>query len=201
MRKPITDDRCIACDSTTISPLGPRAYLCESCGYEGGSGYKQYRAQAQKKRIERLSPRDQVSSAIKDLKEAKLLLLGAEGIITNAESLSRRDMMRSPDGLPTKQGSQKQLVFMTAHRDILLSEQLVRSAALKLKEDIKFSGISVDFDSWAFRNDVSITNLPSTERRADREVHGHIKAAEEHVHEMIELIENTLIKAKRRAKL
>ncbi len=175
--------------------------MCELCGYEGGSGYKQYRAQAQKKRLERLSPQAQVSGAIKDLKEAKLLLLGAEGIITNAESLSRRDMKRSTDVLSNGQGSQKQLVFMTAHRDILLSEQLVRSASLKLKEDIKFSGISVDFDSWAFRNDVSVTNLARTERRADQEVHSHIKAAEKHVHEMIELIENALVKAKRRAKL
>ncbi len=194
MRQPITDDRCVACNSTAVSPLAAGAYLCELCGYEGGPGYKRYRARAQKERIERLSPKERAASGLEDLEEAKLLLLGAKGIICNAESLSKTDIV----GLSNDKGAHKQQVFIGAHRDIMLSEELIRSASFKLKEDLDFSQLSIDFRAPTFRHDLGFSR-GGAETRADFETHRQINESKHHVQELLNLIEAALHTMQKRA--
>ncbi len=70
---------CIACESRDVEELGKDAYRCRACGYEGGDGYAAYQRGLARKAFETWPLDKRKDEAIKDLKEAKGLLLSAQG--------------------------------------------------------------------------------------------------------------------------
>jgi len=79
LRDPISDNECVSCGSTSVTMLGPNAYRCDQCGYEGGSGVAAKRAQDQLDWIAQMDPALRQESGVKDLHEARTLLLSTLG--------------------------------------------------------------------------------------------------------------------------
>jgi len=72
---------CVSCDSTNVLELGPGAYQCKACGYEGGPGYAAWQAQQQVKTMQDLP-------AVQLQKKAKKQLGIVRGMITSYEPSS-----------------------------------------------------------------------------------------------------------------
>lgn len=55
-KEPIFDDQCVSCGSSNVQIQGPGAYICNVCGYEGGSGRAAMNQQKQAARYVDLAP-------------------------------------------------------------------------------------------------------------------------------------------------
>lgn len=69
---------CLVCDSTDLHLLGPNAYRCLSCGYEGGPGYAAYLDNQRRARITALEPVERQAFARQRLDAARNLANGAD---------------------------------------------------------------------------------------------------------------------------
>src|SRR2546428_513960 len=75
LRAPDRDDQCAACGGFDLVPVDEGAYRCNSCGYEGGSGRRAMRSHAIAESIERMLPAERRKSGIRDLMEARQILV------------------------------------------------------------------------------------------------------------------------------
>lgn len=145
----IADDSCVACDSRDLTSLGEDAYLCNACGYEGGSGLVRMQDAAQAEMWASWTPEKRRASALADLKEARTFLRSAEGRVEGAAGASRMDMI----GLSSDNGSDvrntKQTELSGAMGDMEIARKHLRDAQKKLGEDVSLlhSGPEETF-SW-----------------------------------------------------
>lgn len=186
MKAPVRDDICVACNSSNLSILGPNVYRCKECGYEGGSGVAALRDAARAKKVDAMSPEDRRAAGLKDLEEARILLLGCEGIMANAAALSRQDML----GFAREDGVHKQRELAHAIGEMMAAEKLVASARLKLGDTLDeaaHQAFEVDFASSEFFIDTAADNI-----FADIAVHSKIKKAAKRAEAMLNGVEGAL---------
>ncbi len=67
-------DRCVACDSTELDILGPQAYRCQMCDYEGGDGYADYQRSLEREQYRDLDVPELQRRAMSILEEGRLKL-------------------------------------------------------------------------------------------------------------------------------
>ncbi len=72
---------CAACQSASVRMLAARVYLCLQCGYEGGPGMAEWMKIKRRQAMERLPAIERVSQARGDVREARTLLLSAQGTL------------------------------------------------------------------------------------------------------------------------
>mgnify|MGYP007022320200 CR=1 FL=1 len=70
---------CVSCQSQDVTLLAARVYRCNQCGYEGGPGMADLLKQRRRMAIERMPPDERRESALNDYREARRLLLSAQG--------------------------------------------------------------------------------------------------------------------------
>ncbi len=75
----IPDDVCVACDATSVTVLAEGVYRCDSCGYEGGSGYAAWQQGQRDEGLLALAPERRQELAREKLEQALRLLLSADG--------------------------------------------------------------------------------------------------------------------------
>ena len=154
----IADDRCVACDSTDVEELGPDAYRCRACGYEGGSGLARMIEQQRRAAFDRMGPEQRRKSARKDLDDARTFLMAAIGTLDGAHSAGVHDLI----GLGGQRGSgegidEKQALMTNAMADVERARALIRDADHKLKNrDGMPAGSNVDFVRWSL--DIHLDN-------------------------------------------
>jgi len=93
MQTPISDEQCTACESADLESTGPGTYRCRSCGYDGGSGQAAKREAEEKKVIAGWSVERKRTELVRELTEARLLLLSALGSFEGASELSQLDLV------------------------------------------------------------------------------------------------------------
>ena len=135
MKEPSEGDQCVACEGRNVTLLGPAAYRCNDCGYEGGDGWAA-RAQAERAAAIRQMPVERRhASARQHLLEARRLLLAGVGEIERARSLSRLDIVGlSPMsyGEVMGEGHEKQDALTSGVGLLLEAKQLVQTAEVEL---------------------------------------------------------------------
>lgn len=105
MRKALTaelpDDRCVSCGSAELFVQGEGVYVCQSCGYEGGS--QRAALQLEDRRRARLAlPEDRRRTlALELLDEARNHLLAADGTFDEAWGAGLADLV-GLDGNPVE---------------------------------------------------------------------------------------------------
>jgi hypothetical protein len=75
---------CVACDSTDLVELGPSAYRCNGCGYEGGAGYASWQEQ---QNIAALATRSEGAlreRGLGQLEDVRLMLISVAGEVDAA---------------------------------------------------------------------------------------------------------------------
>jgi hypothetical protein len=73
----LEDDGCMACGCTVRHALGPGAYRCAECGYEGGPGWAALRDREQLQRHASLGPAERTRAVLGDLLHARVQLMTA----------------------------------------------------------------------------------------------------------------------------
>ena len=182
MNDPMRDDVCVACGSKLITTTGEGLYTCNDCGYEGGSGQKKKQEQDRQEAVARMTPEQRRAGGIKDMKEARTLLISSQGTLKDARSQSRMDMA----GLG-RSGDAKQNALMRAVGDLIEAQNHILSASLKLDVLIYEQKLNIDFTSASFFLDVSFDNIFS-----DFMVHGKIKEAMKYSQTMLAAVEESL---------
>lgn len=185
LKDPVSDDLCVACNSNNLKALGPNAYLCNACGYEGGSGLAAIREAERAKKLAAMSTDQRHASGLNDLREARTLLLGCQGIMANTVSLSRGDMLGSGDS-----GREKQQQLANAVNEMMLAAKLVDAARQKLGDALEESdkkAFEIDFSDTTSFLDVTGDNLAF-----DLAMHSRIKAAAKHAEAMLVGVDNAL---------
>jgi hypothetical protein len=185
LKDPVRDDVCVACNSAQLTSLGTNAYRCNACGYEGGSGLMAMRDAAKTKKLEAMSPEQRRASGLKDLREARTLLLGCQGIMQHTVSLSRADLMGGGDA-----GHDKQRELATAMREMMLAEKMIGDARRKLSDELDEASrktFEVSFFGAGFFLDTAGDNI-----FVDLAMHSKIKEAAQHCDRMLEGVEGAL---------
>ncbi len=152
--EPLADDVCVACNTKNVTILAPSVYRCNQCGFTGGSGMAEYQQQILRERAARMTPKERYLSALQDLRDARLALLGVEGLLQNAANLSTMDMVGMGGGL--ERGQAKQTALGAAIGQMRQAQEQIRTASTKLATShMAPEEIGVDFGSAAFMLDVS----------------------------------------------
>lgn len=128
-RAEIRDDSCVACDGTDLTPLGPGAYRCNACGYEGGSGLQKMKDDQRRAQIDALSPQARRDSARRDLIEARDYLKAAQSTFVSARSSATHDLIGLGGG---DRGQTKQAELLRALSDVQRAQRFLLDADLKL---------------------------------------------------------------------
>lgn len=85
-KQPVSDDACVACDSSSLTVVQPGMYVCNECGYEGGSMRAEHeRTRAQHKHA--ALPQDERRRIVTDhIRTATRILSNydGEGMVMNA---------------------------------------------------------------------------------------------------------------------
>jgi|MDTC01.2.fsa_nt_gb ribosomal protein L37AE/L43A len=187
MNTDLADDCCVACNSSNLADLGPGAYRCKACGYEGGSGLKKIQEQAKEEAIDALDPAARRRAAIIDLREARTLLLAASGSMKNVISLSKADMIGLPSGWDG--GTRKNNELNSAMADILRAKQHIDDASLKSGNDIlEGDELNIDFSSLEF----SLDTYFADNFFSDVAVHKKIKKVNRHAEHMAQAVNAAL---------
>ncbi|MEL6178604.1 MAG: hypothetical protein AAFS10_06605 [Myxococcota bacterium] len=93
MSEPSTGEHCVACEGTDVTLLGPAAYRCNTCGYEGGDGLATLQRQQRNASFAQMTEAERLSSARRDLHEAKLLLTSGLGDLNRAQRMATADTL------------------------------------------------------------------------------------------------------------
>lgn len=179
----ISDDECVACGSKDVTIVAEGAYRCNACGYEGGSGLAKLQDKARLDAILAMSDDDKRRSGIQDLTQARSLLLGAQGTLAGAATLSVMDLTGVGSG---DRGQSKQSELVSAVKDMMEAQQHVRDAAIKLGQNATYH-FDIDFDPATFALDVTLDSLI-----AGVVMHAKIEEARGHCSRMLSAVEGAL---------
>lgn len=70
---------CIACDGSDLAELAPQAYRCNTCGYEGGDGFAEYKANQAVASLEEKPEAALRELALEQLESVRLMVVGVGG--------------------------------------------------------------------------------------------------------------------------
>ncbi|MCP4805489.1 MAG: hypothetical protein GY913_14070 [Proteobacteria bacterium] len=107
-KEEIPDDRCVACNAKQITSLGENAYICDICGYEGGSGLAKIHEDRERAQMDALPEAKKRKAAERNLRQARTLLISAEGAFDGAISASVYDLLGvggDPSGIAGEGGA------------------------------------------------------------------------------------------------
>jgi len=185
----ISDDVCISCESADITSLAPNVYVCNACGYEGGSGHATLRKQQRLAQFDALSPEQRRESAAADLLQARHLLLSGIGYFDSTASFSRMDIIGFDDvDLGAGEGSEKLSDFVQGAKLLQEAQTLLEDATYKLQQhpggEISFDG-EIDYSAWIF--DLHFDNLFS-----DLRSHLRILEAQGQAQSVLAAVEHSL---------
>lgn len=186
MREVSDGQQCVACDSPNTTLVGPAAYRCQDCGYEGGDGWAALARQKREAGFAQMSPEQRRESAKRDLIEARTLLLSGVGELERAASLSRMDMVGlSPyaHAEVAGEGHEKHAAMTSGVGLLLEAKQLAQDAQAKLGISLgaaaKTCGggttntaavldLHLDnlFTDWAVHNDIQRTIVEGQQMQA-----------------------------------
>jgi hypothetical protein len=152
--EPLSDDVCVACHSVDLTKLVPAVYRCNKCGFEGGSGLVAYRRAERLARIDAMDPSARYESAIGDLRESRLALLAADGLLDNATVMSVVDVMNLDQGLD--RGQTKQSVVAAAALQLRRAGNAIEQASTKLRHQVVGGPVNADLSSLEMLLDSSL---------------------------------------------
>ena len=160
MSEEIAGDVCIACNGRNLEELGPEAYRCNDCGYEGGPGQAQLMESERQRAFEEMSPLMRIQSAREDLRFAQSLLQASIGTLESSRQTAVRDLVGI--GALTGLGGEvddRQNLLMAALGDYEHARRAVLDASFKLglpgtiaafeSDDISFENWMIDGHSWS----------------------------------------------------
>jgi len=134
MGEELNSSECVACDSSDVTSLGPDAYKCNQCGYQGGSGLAAMHESKRLASFDAMDPAERAQSAVADFREAESLLIGCQGSLAGARNAAVTDYLTGsqyagPDGdMDEKQG-----LLTSVYQDYDLARRAVKDAAYKLQ--------------------------------------------------------------------
>jgi ribosomal protein L37AE/L43A len=180
MAEDIDSSACIACDSSDLEVLGPGAYRCSACGYEGGDGLSALHEAAEQASVDKLEPAERRKQALAEVRQARDLVLGAQGTLKSSLSHSRGDMMGRQSAW-----EEKQMELTSALGELGRAEALVRRAAMLLDDPAIQVDLS-DFDSFS---NAFFADIRADRFSVDLKVHGEIKRVAGEAEGMLEELE------------
>lgn len=152
------DSTCVACDGTDVTELGPGAYRCNACGYEGGSGFADLQRSQDRAKVDALSPAQRKASARSDLENARALLLGAKGTLSGANIDSTMDLVGLAGAGTQERQQEKQLKLVRAAGELQQATQLLDDALYKLGS--VGAGVSLpELDPMLLNTEMFLDNL------------------------------------------
>ena len=140
-KEEIPDDRCVACSAKDLTSLGENAYRCNICGYEGGSGLAKIHEDREKARMAALSPQQKRKAALRNLRDAKTLLVAVEGTFDGAINASLHDLVGiggDPSGI-AGEGGEKHKLVQGAMGEVEQARVLVKDALFLLGRSVEVS--------------------------------------------------------------
>ncbi|PKN32281.1 MAG: hypothetical protein CVU63_19580 [Deltaproteobacteria bacterium HGW-Deltaproteobacteria-20] len=186
--EPLADDVCVACNTKNVAILAPGVYRCNQCGFTGGSGMAEYQQQILRERAAQMTPQQRYQSALQDLRDARLGLLGVEGLLQDAATSSAMDMVGIGGGL--ERGQAKQTSLGAAIGQMRQAQERIRMASTKLATShMAPEEIGVDFGSAAFMLGVSFV---ADSFLVDLAVHMRINKIREQSRNMLAAVESAL---------
>lgn len=78
-KAPISDEECVSCGSREVQVQAAGAYVCQNCGYEGGSGRAAMREQTLAERYASLSPQARLEAVTDHVRTAARILSNYNG--------------------------------------------------------------------------------------------------------------------------
>lgn len=90
MRVPSSGRDCMACGSAELEWLGPGAYRCQGCGYEGGPGMAALIEQRAAAAYQAMDPQQRQPAALKLLHDALHTLMGAQAGVAGLQTAALR---------------------------------------------------------------------------------------------------------------
>lgn len=187
MKAEIADDECVSCGERSLTSLGPNAYRCNACGYEGGSGLKAIQEAAHHARIDALSPQERRASGLRDLQEARDLLVAAQATFVSARHSAAMDVI----GFGGDRGQTKQAELVRAMGDAQRAHKAITDANRKLGDLHLGDGADVDMTGLDFATDIGMDNLVS-----NMMVHSKIEQASQRVDDLLQRVEASLLRLK-----
>jgi len=151
--EPIEDGVCVACQSRDCTLLAPAVYRCNKCGFEAGSGMPAYRKALALAQIDAMDPKARFESALADLRESRLALLGAQGLLDNAGVMSAMDIV---DLENLDRGSAKQSVVVAAAREMQRAGNCIEQASAKLRQQLTEGPVKAELGSLEMLLDSSL---------------------------------------------
>lgn len=186
--EPMPDDVCVACSARDVTMLAAGVYRCNQCGFTGGSGMAAYQRQLEAQRAAEMSPQQRYQSALQDLRDARLALLGVEGLIQDASTSSTMDMVGVGGGW--ERGQAKHSALGAAIGQMRQAQERIRSASSKLSmSHMAPEEIGVDFGSAEFALDASFV---ADNFLVDLAVHLRIEKIREQSQRMLHAVEQSL---------
>jgi len=190
-RAHISDESCVACDSADVTSLGPGAYRCNACGYEGGSGLAAMQEQNRLAQFDQMSPDERRESAQKDLLEARTVLTSCIGSLDSVRLMSGLDMVGvggSGYAGTAGEGNEKQQALVSAQGYVFEAQNLLKDAWYKLQGHpggaLELDS-PIDYTTWAL--DVHLDGLVG-----DLMMHGRIEQTRTQATQMLQAVEHAL---------
>ena len=162
MSEDIAGDVCIACNGENLEELGPEAYRCNDCGYEGGSGQTQLMESERQRAFEEMGPAMRIQSARKDLRYAQSLLQSSIGTLESSRRTAVRDLVGT--GSLMGMGGEvddRQNLLTTALGDYEHARRAVLDACSKLRLPdtiAAFESDDISFGKWIL-DDLSLSKF------------------------------------------
>ena len=190
-RAHISDESCVACDSKDLTSLGPGAYRCNACGYEGGSGLAAMQEQRRLAHFDRMTPEERRKSAHEDLLEARTVLNSAIGSLDSVRLMSGLDLVGvggSGYAGMAGEGNEKQQALVSAMGFVLEAQNQLKDAWYKLQGHpggaLKLD-VPIDYSTWSL--DVHLDGLVG-----DLMMHNKIEQARSQATQMLQAVEQVL---------
>lgn len=181
-----TGDACPACGNEDLEPIGPEVFRCKKCRLVSGEGAAARRRQLRKEAIQRSPPGERIAAAASALREARLILIGAQSLLNDAASRSKWDIA----GLSMDRGQAKQSSFGAAVRSLRNAEELANDALELLGSgrpgeplELDTSPVLLGMDT-AWLTDGVIPNVA---------IHLRIEEAQKRASRMLERVEASLV--------
>lgn len=139
-KAPIFDDECVSCGSRDVQSQGAAAYVCLSCGYEGGSGRAAMREQSVAERYASLSPEARLEAVTDHVRTAARILSNYNGaavlggVALKAVGL---DGLSGDEGVDAKRSA-------VAHDLCAAASELELAATVAGGEIVLANGLTVD---------------------------------------------------------
>jgi hypothetical protein len=189
LRSDISDDECVACGSKELTSLGPNAYECNTCQYQGGSGLATMQADARFAVFDAWDELKRLASATSDLQEARTLLLAATGTWANALPAATHDAMGLHQRGSRDDQDEMQAMMTRAMGGLAEARMLVQNASYKLKshpDGAIVATLPIQFEKWVF-------DEHSDDLFADLLMHQRMTKIGKHAREMAQAIDVALV--------